>query len=156
MHARSVDASLGALRTLLCRAGSLTLLLSVMSCGHQQNPGEPQYNIVRPDETPAQTGGVPPDKEAEIQLMLEQREPSARKCYQDILNEKHDRAFAGTVKLLITIEPTGKATQVKVVGGTLSDTSVQECLVQTIREFEFPQIAQAGEVQYTYTFRPAY
>jgi hypothetical protein len=144
MHARSLVISLGALALMV-------------GCSHQQSSsGEPQYNIVRPDESAPQTGGVPPDKEAEIQLMLEQREPSARKCYQDVLNEKHDRAFAGKVTVLISLEPTGKATQVKVVGGTLSDASVQECLVQTIREFEFPQLTQAGQVQYTYTFRPAY
>jgi hypothetical protein len=140
-------------RSLATVFGTLALLAG---CSHQQTPGEPQYNIVRPDESAPQTSGVPPDKEAEIQLMLEQREPSARKCYQDVLNEKHDRAFAGTVKVLIGVEPTGKATTVKVVGGTLADPGVQECLVATIRDFEFPQLAQAGEVQYTYTFRPAY
>jgi hypothetical protein len=145
MHARSL---------VTCLGGALALLAG---CSHQQaSSGEPQYNIVRPNESAPQTGGVPPDKEAEIRLMLEQREPSARKCYQDVLNEKHDRSFAGTVQLLINVEPTGKAAQVKVVGGTLSDASVQECLVQTIRDFEFPQLTQAGQVQYTYSFRPAY
>jgi hypothetical protein len=118
--------------------------------------GEPQYNIVHPSDAPPQTGGVPPDKENEINLLLQQREPSARKCYQDVLNEKHDRAFQGTVKVLISIEPSGHASAVKVVGGTLTDDTVQQCLVETIREFEFPQLAQAGEVQYEYRFRPAY
>jgi hypothetical protein len=58
--------------------------------------------------------------------------------------------------VLISIEPTGKASSVKVIGGTLSDETVQQCLVETIKEFEFPQLAQAGEVQYEYRFRPAY
>jgi TonB family protein len=124
------------------------------SSGQQSN--EPQYNIVHPNDNAPVTGGVPPDKENEINLLLQQREPSARKCYQDVLNEKHDRAFQGTVKVLIAIEPTGRAASVKVVGGTLTDETVQECLVQTIKEFEFPQLAQAGEVQYEYRFRPAY
>ena len=58
--------------------------------------GEPRYTIVKRNETAAPQGGVPPDKEAEIQLVLQQREVSTRKCYQDVLNEKHDRAFQGT------------------------------------------------------------
>jgi TonB family protein len=137
---------------------ALGLLVVLPACGStsSQSSNEPQYNIIRPSDSPPQTGGVPPDKENEINLLLQQREPSARKCYQDVLNEKHDRAFQGTVKVLIAIEPSGKARDVKVVGGTLNDQTVQECLVQTIREFEFPQLAQSGEVQYEYRFRPAY
>jgi hypothetical protein len=136
----------------------LLLFLVLPACASSSQPqsNEPQYNIVHPSEAPPQTGGVPPDKENEINLLLQQREPSARKCYQDVLNEKHDRAFQGTVKVLIAIEPSGHASAVKVVGGTLTDGSVQQCLVETIREFEFPQLAQAGEVQYEYRFRPAY
>jgi hypothetical protein len=137
---------------------ALGMLAVLPACGHSssQQSDEPQYNIVRPNDSPPQTGGVPPDKENEIILLLQQREPSARKCYQDVLNEKHDRAFQGTVKVLIDIEPTGHASSVKVVGGTLNDQSVQDCLVQTLKEFEFPQLAQSGEVQYEYRFRPAY
>ena len=140
-----------------CRAvAALGLLLTIAGCASKSASGEQRYTILRPNESAPQTGGVPPDKEAEIQLVLQQREPSARKCYQDVLNEKHDRAFQGTVRVLIAIDPTGKASAVKVVGGSLNDAGVQECLVQTIREFDFPQLAQAGEVQYEYRFRPAY
>jgi TonB family protein len=132
------------------------LLLVMAACASKSSTGDPRVTVIKPSENAPVTGGVPPDKEAEIQLLLQQREPSARKCYQDVLNEKHDRAFQGTVKVLIAIDPTGRPTEVKVVGGTLSDRVVQDCLVQTIREFEFPQLAQAGEVQYEYRFRPAY
>lgn len=132
-------------------------MLTVSSCASSSSqPQETQYNIIRPAEKNVEMGGIPPDKEAEIQLVLQQREPTAEKCYQDVLNEKHDRAFQGTVKLLISIQPSGQASAVKVVGGTLNDTTVQQCLVQTVKEFEFPTLAQAGEVQYEYRFRPAY
>jgi hypothetical protein len=134
----------------------LALLAIIVGCASSKPQGEPQYNIIRPEEQVGSTGGIPPDKESEIQLLLQQREPSARKCYQDVLNEKHDRAFQGTIKVLISIEPSGKASQVKVLGGTLADQGVQQCLVDTLREFEFPQLSQAGEVQYEYRFRPAY
>jgi hypothetical protein len=135
--------------------GVLVVLPACASSSGQQS-NEPEYNIVRPNDTAPVTSGVPPDKENEVKLLLQQREPSARKCYQDVLNEKHDRAFQGTVQVLITIEPSGHASAVKVVGGTLTDETVQDCLVQTLKEFEFPQLAQSGDVQYEYRFRPAY
>ena len=119
--------------------------------------GEPRVRVIPNKAEPAAVlGGIPPDKQAEIQLVLQQRDTQTLKCYQDVLNEKHDRAFQGTVQVLITIEPSGHASQVKVVGGTLTDETVQDCLVQTLKEFEFPQLAQSGDVQYEYRFRPAY
>src|SRR3954447_24866373 len=39
---------------------------------------------------PAEVGGIPPDKQAEIQLLLQQRDSATTKCYADVLNEKHD------------------------------------------------------------------
>jgi hypothetical protein len=119
-------------------------------------PQEPQYNIIRGNEQAPATGGIPPDKEAEIKLLLQSRETSTRKCYQDVLNEKHDRAFQGSVKLIIALNTGGQATQVKVAGGTLKNSEVEGCLVDTIKQFEFPQLASGGEVQYEYLFRPAY
>src|SRR5687767_2713649 len=99
----------------------LAVALAAAGCGSSSSamPGEPRYTIVKPEDQASQTRqGIPPDKEAEIQLVLQQREPSARKCYQDVLNEKHDRTFAGSVKVVIAIQPTGKASSVKVVGGS--------------------------------------
>jgi TonB family protein len=140
-----------AIETLWC-AG---LLVATFGCSSPQKR-EPRYTIIRPNEQQAAQGGISPDKEAEIQLVLQNRESAARKCYQDVLNEKHDRGFQGSVRVLISIQPSGQASSVKVIGGSLSDRTVQDCLVQTIKEFEFPQLTTAGDVQYEYRFRPAY
>lgn len=137
----------------------LSLLVPWQTAGCKSSSSaqrDPRVTVVKPGEEAPPTEGVPPHKNAEIQLVLQQREPSARKCYQDVLNEKHDRSFQGTVQLLIELEPSGRASAVKVVGGTLNDQSVRDCLVSTISAFEFPQLDQAGSVQYTYQFRPAY
>ncbi len=139
----------------LCAA----LAASLASCAEtapQQPSGEPLYTIVRPPEQESKAGGIPPDKEAEIQLLLQQRETSARRCYQDVLNEKHDRAFQGSVKVLISIQTSGKASAVKIAGGTLNDKDVHDCLIELIKDFEFPQLAAAGDVQYEFRFRPQY
>ena len=89
-------------------------------------------------------------------LVLQQREVSTRKCYQDVLNEKQRPRLPGHVKVLIALRHRrrgpGRA------GGRrhLNNKEVQDCLVDTIRRFEFPQLAQPGEVQYEFRFRPAY
>jgi TonB family protein len=143
-------------RRFFAALGLIAVLPACASTSPDQTSSEPQYNIIHPSDAPPTTGGVPSDKEAEIKLLLQQREPSVLKCYQDVLNDKHDRAFQGTVQVAITIETSGHASGVKVVGGTLNDASVQDCVMQTIKQFEFTTLEHPGDVQYTYTFRPAY
>jgi hypothetical protein len=108
------------------------------------------------EEMKMDTGGIPPDKQADIYLVLQQRDASARKCYQDVLNEKHTREFKGTVKILLSLNTNGTTRAVKITGGTLKNKDVEDCLVQTVKEFEFPKLDRAGDLQYDYTFEPQY
>jgi hypothetical protein len=101
------------------------------------------------------TGGVPPDKEAEIKLLLQSRDSSARRCYQDVLNEKHTREFKGNVKVVITIDTAGHG-RPRVAGSTLNNKDVQDCLVGVLRDFEYPKLDRGGDVQYEYKFEPQY
>ena len=118
--------------------------------------GEPRVRVVKNPEAASEVGGIPPDKQADIQLVLQQREPSVRKCYNDILNDgSHDRSFKGTVLVLLTLAPSGKA-NAKVIGGSLNNNDVNSCLVERLADFEYPQIPNEGTMQYTYKFEPAY
>jgi hypothetical protein len=129
--------------------------LALTACARTQS-GEAPVTVLGRDNTAPPQGGIAPDKEADILLVLQQRETSTRKCYQDVLNEKQDRAFAGSMKVLIGLGTGGEARDVKIVGGSLSDADVAACLVDTIKRFEFPKLDQPGEVQYEFQFRPAY
>ena len=102
------------------------------------------------------TGGVPPDKQADVFLVLQQRDASARKCYQDVLNEKHTREFKGTVKIMLSLGTNGTAKAVKVMGGSRKNGDVENCVIQTVKEFEFPTVDRAGDIQYDYKFEPQY
>lgn len=113
--------------------------------------------VVRDNDTmQIDTGGIPPDKQADIILVLQQRDASARKCYQDVLNEKHTREFKGTVKILLSLNTNGSARAVKVMGGSLKNKDVEDCLVQTVKDFDFPKLDRGGDIQYDYTFEPQY
>ena len=134
---------------------ALVSALAVASCAQTQS-GEERVQIIRNQESAAPLGGIPPDKQAEIQLVLQQRDSSTLKCYNDVLAEKHDRAFKGSMFVILTIEPSGRPSDVRVSGGTLNSPEVGQCLVEKIKEFEFPQIPNTGSMQYEYRFQPAY
>jgi hypothetical protein len=130
----------------------------IVGCGSSGSASktEPTYTILKKPEPTSTTGGVPPDKEAEVQLVLAQRDASTRRCYQDALSTKKDKNFKGTVQVLITLGVAQQATAVKAVGGTLGDSEVEACLVDTLKSFEYPKLDVAGDVQYTFSFRPSY
>jgi len=135
----------------------LTLVTALgIGCADETVTGEPRVRVVKNAETPAEVGGIPPDKQADIQLVLQQREPSVRKCYNDILNDgSHDRSFKGTIIVLLTVQPSGKA-RAKVIGGSLNNNDVSSCMAEKLGDFDYPQIPNEGTMQYTYKFEPAY
>jgi hypothetical protein len=134
---------------------SLTMLFA-LGCASETVTGEPRVRVVKNNEAAPEEGGIPPDKQADIQLVLQQREPSVRKCYNDVLNDgSHDRTFKGTVQVLLTVQPSGQASA-KVIGGSLNNNEVNGCLVEKMAEFEYPQIPNQGTMQYVYKFEPAY
>ncbi len=142
--------------TLFGLTGALMLGSAVFGCATSGSGGEERVRVVRNEEKAAETGGISPDKQAEIQLLLQQRNPSTLKCYNDVLAEKHDRAFKGHVAVLIALEPSGKASDVTIVNSNLNSKDVDDCLIAKIKEFEFPELEHAGSMQYVYHFEPAY
>jgi hypothetical protein len=151
--------------TLGYRLMTLTLLGSLataaLGCAEETATGEQRVHIVRNDDTPAERGGIAPDKQADIQLMLQQREPSVRKCYNDVLNDgSHDRTFKGTVVVLISLAPgkggNAKISGVKVINETLKNDEVTSCVVDRLKDFDYPDVPNPGTMQYSYKFEPAY
>lgn len=141
---------------ILLAMGTCLALGACASTGAVGDDGKPLPVVVRDDQMTIDTGGIPPDKQADIYLVLQQRDASARKCYQDVLNEKHTREFKGTVKILLSLNTNGTARAVRIMGGTLNNKDVENCLVQTVKEFEFPKLDRGGDIQYDYTFEPQY
>jgi hypothetical protein len=134
-------------------------LFSTLAVGcADSTEGGQNVRVVKGPEATSQTGGISPDKESEVQLLLQQRDPSTLRCYQDVLDEKHDRAFKGTVIVLLSLTPSGESSKAtaKVIGGTLNNKEVNDCLIEKLQEFDYPQIAQSGNMQYVYRFEPAY
>jgi len=146
------------IRRLLSAELAALALVSIVATGCAENSasGGGGVRVVKNPESSAPTGGIPPDKQAEIQLLLQQRDPSTLKCYQDVLDEKHTRAFKGSVVVEITVEPGAKASDVRVTGGSLNNKEVSDCLIAKLKDFEYPEVPAAGTMQYIYRFEPAY
>jgi len=137
-------------------AGALVLGAGIFGCATTDSNSDDRVRVVRNEDKVAETGGISPDKQAEIQLLLQQRNPSTLKCYNDVLSEKHDRAFKGHVAVLITLTQSGQASDVSIVSSNLNSKEVTDCLISKLKEFEYPTLEHGGTMQYVYHFEPAY
>jgi hypothetical protein len=144
------------LNAMLFAVGTCLALGACASTSGSSDGDKPPVIVRGGEEIRLDTGGIPPDKQADIYLVLNQRDASARKCYQDVLNEKKTREFKGSVKVLLSLTTAGTAKAVKITGGTLNNKDVEACLVSTVKEFEFPKLDRPGDIQYEYTFEPQY
>lgn len=144
---------LGALMLLVATTG-----LACKSAGTDSGDGQEaqRMRILREEKPRQEQAGIPIDKQQDILLVLQQRDPTTTKCYADVLNRKGDRAFAGSVKVLIRFATDGRATGVQVLTTTLNSPEVEDCLVEKILGFDFPALDQPGEMDYQFNFRPAY
>ena len=136
--------------------GSMAALVVVCAHGCASTSGGDRVRGVHPPEPAVPVGGISPEKQAEILLVLQNRNLSTLKCYDDVLDQKHDRSFKGDVAVLLTVDPSGQASNVVIETSTLNDDEVHRCLVEKIKEFEFPAVAHQGTVEYVYHFEPAY
>ena len=140
-----------------CFGWLVCLSMAAGACAtSDSSQGEPRYRIVKNDTGPVAQQGIPPDIQSDILMMLQQRQPTAQKCYQDVLNEKNDRGFQGSVKIVIALATGGAPPKVRIDQSTLHSPEVERCLVEKIQGFDFPPIEQGGELQHEYLFRPAY
>jgi hypothetical protein len=143
-------------RNLLSLTGALVVGAGIFGCATTSSGDDDRVRVVRTEDKAAETGGIPPDKQAEIQLLLQQRNPSTLKCYNDVLSEKHDRAFKGHVAVIITLTPSGQASDVGIVSSNLNSKEVTDCLIAKLKDFEYPTLEHGGSMQYVYHFEPAY
>jgi hypothetical protein len=133
---------------------AMGVVLTLGACASSNGAGP--VRVQSDPESPPVTGGIPPERLGDIYLVLDERDASARKCYQDVLDEKDTRKFQGTVELLLTLTTDGTAKDVRIVGGTLKSKEVNDCLVKTVKDFEFPKLSRGGDFEYQYTFEPQY
>ncbi len=144
------------IRLLTARAGLLLAALAP-GCAETASSTPQTVTIIKPKQEATEVGGIPPDKMAEIQLVFQNHDSTARKCYNDVLSERHTRAFKGTVRLVVRLEPAGTASSIRVTGGTLSnEKEVTDCLIEKIKDWEFPALTHAADYQTEYKFEPAY
>jgi hypothetical protein len=96
---------------------------------------------------------VPPETMDDIQRRFERKRTSVSRCLSAAVDAKElPRNSRGRITLNVTIQPDGKASDVKVANSTLDSPLLTECVIAKVREIIFPEVPQAFPTSYSYAF----
>jgi pSer/pThr/pTyr-binding forkhead associated (FHA) protein len=90
-----------------------------------------------------------------IERVIKQHASEIKYCYEIELNQHPD--LAGKVGVTWNIDATGIVSDANVTETTLNDSVTEQCMVQKVRRWKFPQAAGGGSTQVTFPwiFKPA-
>lgn len=148
------------------RAHSFTAVLLAMAAAAATAACGGKKASTLPDETgdsdasssSSGTGGsdgvmVPPETMDDIQRRFERKRTSVSRCLSAAVDAKElPKNSRGRITLNVTIQPGGKAGDVKIANSTLDSPLLTECVIGKVREIIFPEVPQAYPTSYTYAF----
>jgi TonB family protein len=131
-------------------------------CMAREHPDE-DHGLTPP---PAATGDAPeavvaggmltPEQLEEVKQAERAGQPTLIACYQKELVRRGDKELEGKVVVKILIGTGGTAARVQIGESTLKAPAVHRCIVDAIRKWDFPRVAQPAWYSTTFSFSPAY
>jgi hypothetical protein len=89
----------------------------------------------------------------EIKRNLDRKRRIISHCLASAVDAKElPRNSAGKITLEIVISPAGKAETVKVLRATLESKMLTDCVIDRVKEIQFPQLPRPYPTSYTYGF----
>ncbi|MEO8701673.1 MAG: AgmX/PglI C-terminal domain-containing protein [Kofleriaceae bacterium] len=131
------------------------LSLAVVACGGKKGGSSTTPEPV--GETKPETDGaatmVSPDTADEIQRMFARKSGAVSRCLSIAIDNKElPKNSRGKVTLEVTITPAGKPGEVKVIKATLESKTVTDCVIERVKEIQFPEVPIPYPTTYTYAF----
>jgi len=132
---------------------ALLIASLVAGCGGKHVDPAPAGGIANGGGHADQADQVPPEKMDEIIRNLERKRPIMSHCLAIAVDNKElPKSSAGKVTVELVIAPGGKADNVKIVRATLESKTLNECVINHIKEIQFPDLPKPYETSYTYGF----
>ncbi len=130
----------------------------VAACGGKKASTTPAEDTggpggVEPGANDNEANMVSPEKMDEITRLLDRKRQIVSRCLSIAVDNKEvPKNSHGKITLAITIEPSGKASEIKVVNATIESKSLAECVIGHVREIQFPVLPKPYPTSYSYAF----
>ncbi len=102
---------------------------------------------------PSDPAMVTADQMDEIQRMFVRKGSAVSRCLSIAIDNKElPKNSRGKVTLGVVISTSGKANDVKIIKASLESKSLSDCVVNKVKEIQFPEVPKQYETTYTYAF----
>jgi TonB family protein len=85
-------------------------------------------------------GGVTPEQNDAIDAVFRRKAQQLQSCWQDEYERNHNRALQGDVTVGLTVKPSGKPANVRVLKSSLGNPEIEACVVQSVSTWGFPEV----------------
>lgn len=107
------------------------------------------------ETAPAQADApiVAADTMDEIQRLFDRKRGAVSRCLSAAVDSKElPKNSHGKVTLGVVIGTSGSASDIKVIHATLESQSLTSCVIEKVKEIQFPEVPKPYETSYTYAF----
>ncbi len=117
--------------------GAVVVLLACGCAEESASRPAPRTAVEESPSTP-QEMTVSAERADAIERLFARKAAELQSCWSDEYEKNHDRKLEGDVTVQLHISPAGKAEEVKVLQSSIKNPSIENCVVQAVASWSFP------------------
>ncbi len=136
-------------------ANLVLVLLMVAACGGKKGattpPPDEDKKVSAPETDPSTM--VSGETMDEITKMFQRKGNAVSRCLSVVIDNKElPKNSRGKITLEVTISTSGKPTAVKILKASLDSKPLHDCVIERVKEIQFPTVPNTYPTTYTYAF----
>lgn len=136
----------------------LVLLFAVAACGGKKGgsttnppPDDREEKVAAPETDPSTM--VSAETMDEITKLFQRKGNAVSRCLSIIIDNKElPKNSRGKITLEVTISTAGKPESVKILKASLDSKPLHDCVIERVKEIQFPKVPNSYPTTYTYAF----
>ncbi len=140
---------------------AVVLVLAAFGCGSSSKETKSEGTTTaqkHSDEsaTAVDPNAISPEKFDEIAEFFRRKSAQVQfNCYNSEV-EKTGQKYEGNVSFSMVVQPGGKVSDVKVTGSTLKSPGIEQCIVDAMQAWEWPDVPGPAPYTGSLNFKPAW
>jgi TonB family protein len=127
------------------------MVLFMVACAESAPATRSESSSARASEGPSgpDPGAISPERQDAIERLFARKASDLQACWTEEYDKTHNRKMEGDVALNFMVDPSGKASDVKVTKSTLGNQNIEGCVMKAIAGWSFPEGANSIPVNRT-------
>ena len=119
---------------------NLLAMVLVAGCASEQ-PEQKQRTTTAAAQPEGETtgAGVTPEQNDAIDALFKRKAQELQSCWQDEYEKNHDRKLEGNITVGLTVTPSGRPQNVRILQSSMNNKDVEGCIVKAVAAWGFPE-----------------